>query len=218
MMNDVMHPDQRALLNGIIEKPDCNDRRLIYCDWLEENEEGDICPHCDGTGEEEHTIYCDGDYKIDVRDCLHCNGTGGTSNKFAKWAAFIREQCQNPQSSRTVSKHGVEVVWRRGFIAEVRCVMIDWIRYGPVACRNHPVERVVITDKAALRSSWNSMFYWRFDDAGNGHSNHLPPSFRESNDYITLYLNTPTETEDWLSARCVTLAREPNQTQGRTGQ
>lgn len=32
-----MHPEQRALLNGIITNPNDNVARLVYADWLEEN-------------------------------------------------------------------------------------------------------------------------------------------------------------------------------------
>lgn len=206
----MMHPEQRALLDGIIAEPEDNVRRGAYADWLDEHEEGDICPHCGGDGEEEHTIYCDGDYKIDVRDCLRCNGTGGTSNKLAKRAAFIRGQLQDPQSSRTVSKHGVEVVWRCGFIAEVRCTMADWERYGPDACRNHPIVRVVITDKEPW-DGHNGIFYWFSRATQVGDRSALPPEILLHGSQIHRDIaggfKSQTEATNWLSRRAIETTR-----------
>lgn len=206
-----MHPEQRALLDGIIANPEDNVRRGAYADWLDEHEEGDICPHCNGDGEEEHTIYCDGDYKIDVRECSHCKGTGGTSNKFAKRAAFIRGQLQDPQSSRTVSKHVVEVVWRRGFIAEVRCTMVDWERYGSDACRNHAVERVVITDKephlaGLIVSTGECVYSWNFGNETAELGAYVLPEYLNSI-AIEQIFSSVDEARDWLSRRCIETAR-----------
>lgn len=226
-MVNMMHPDQRALLNGIIAEPDRDDLRLIYCDWLEEYEEGDVCPHCNGDGDEEHAVYCDGDYEIDVRDCSHCKGVGGTSNKFAKRAAFIRKQCGNPHNSIPAAKYGLTVIWRRGFIAEVRCSMAQWERHGAEVCSKHPVERVTIADKEPIdftnamrvlgihpeQSPFHrrdgELLYLAIEVSESLPSvNYTLPFWMAGEINATPQFKTRETADDWLSCRCIETAKE----------
>jgi uncharacterized protein (TIGR02996 family) len=97
-----MSDTQRALLDAILENPDDDDRRLVYSDWLEENEAVSSvqCPKCQGNH---------GSHFVDVEvtnkglvaktnsswiDCGVCGARGfvSRSNGFARYAEFIRKQ------------------------------------------------------------------------------------------------------------------------------
>jgi uncharacterized protein (TIGR02996 family) len=101
-VTDTMSDTQRALLDAILENPDDDDRRLVYSDWLEENEAVSSvqCPKCQGNH---------GSHFVDVEvtnkglvaktnsswiDCCVCGARGfvSRSNGFARYAEFIRKQ------------------------------------------------------------------------------------------------------------------------------
>jgi uncharacterized protein (TIGR02996 family) len=80
---DTMCDTQRGLLDAILDNPDDDNLRLIYADWLEENERMDQnCPHC------RVPEFEDG---FDP-PCMKCRGTRSVSNGFARCAEFIRVQ------------------------------------------------------------------------------------------------------------------------------
>lgn len=203
-----MDPTLRAMLNAVIAEPEQDHLRLICADRFEELEAGDICPRCNGNGEEEYMVYRDGDYEIDVRNCYQCNGTGGTSNKLARRATFIRKQCENPSSQWPDFKYGLSVVWRRGFIADVTCTMAEWEQHGPVICARHPVERVVITDKEpyVYTDPPGTRVYTWYRTIGSASRHCVRPEIFDCHG-ITKKFPSSEESYDWLSRRCIETAR-----------
>jgi uncharacterized protein (TIGR02996 family) len=84
------------------------------------------------------------------------------------------------------------VIWRRGFPCEIRCPLAWWLEHGPAIVREHPIERVVITDRepqqdASLNSDrvgWNAPV--NGDDLGDVDASCLPwPIFDELDDMTT---------------------------------
>lgn len=88
-----MHPEQRALLNGIIAEPERDDLRLIYCDWLEEHEAmvtPPDCKTCGGTGRRQYPNDQGGAVEMACPVCGHKR----VSNGLAALSDFVRAQCE----------------------------------------------------------------------------------------------------------------------------
>ncbi len=82
--------DQSALLAAILAYPEDDTPRLVFADWLDENEASVTCEACGGSGD-------DGGHAWDrgmVGVCNRCNGSGFVSNGYAAKSEFIRVQCE----------------------------------------------------------------------------------------------------------------------------
>lgn len=210
-----MHPDQRALLNGIIAEPERDDLRLIYCDWLEEREEAADCNRCNGKG-----FLLTGTPPAPLRTrmtCPVCNGTCRVSNGMAARAKEIREQCENHSimTREWLKNPSVMLVRQRGFLFCVYCPMEWWIKNGPAACVQDPLTHVEITDKAPTQRGFHSGHVWQF---GFGELSEMSEwvipiclDDREpmlGMDVFVGYFNTVQPAKDWLSARSIAWARD----------
>lgn len=85
--------DQSALLAAILADPEDDTPRLVFADWLDENESSVTCERCGGTG----CTFCGGedrDYHSSCNECNRCGGSGFVSNGYAARAEFIRVQCE----------------------------------------------------------------------------------------------------------------------------
>lgn len=102
----------------------------------------------------------------------------------------------------------LQQVFRRGFVADIKCTMAVWEKHGPAICREHPVERVEITDKRpeSTEGGWS---YW---------CTRAVPTY---SDFIPLHITdrkypgwrsffSVLEANDWLSRRCIAWARSVN--------
>lgn len=210
----MMHPDQRALLNGIIAEPERDDLRLVYADWLEEREESVECGRCKGTGligdqpgfGQSPCFACGG--HIEERSKKWTRGTGRVSNGLKDIAARIRWQCDRPREHLHTDYPGqrsVTAIYNRGFIAEARCTMAQWLQHGPSICSEHPVERVVITDKEPDDSPSGWTYYGI--DGGGFDSMHVPVCIQKEPRPDMYFPSVESANAD-LSARCIEWARE----------
>lgn len=110
--------DESALLAAILAYPEDDTPRLVFADWLDENEVSVACERCGGGG-----LLCDAggsghirefaanDPKLEMylrysddRDCPACDGSGFVSNGYAAKAAFIRIQCELAKHWRGVGR------------------------------------------------------------------------------------------------------------------
>jgi uncharacterized protein (TIGR02996 family) len=91
--------DQQALLAAILDNPGDDVCRLVYADWLEENQT-DKCRYCFGSCQDRSpqavkdkngSIWV---YKGPVGPCPLCEGRGQKPNGNAERAEFIRVQCE----------------------------------------------------------------------------------------------------------------------------
>jgi hypothetical protein len=67
---------------------------------------------------------------------------------------------------------GFSVNWSRGFVSAVRCDLAAWIIRGPRIVREHPVERVEVTDLRVTNDRTGPWVFW--DDAMEPLRFHLP--------------------------------------------
>jgi len=98
--------DRAALYRGILERPDDDVARLVYADWLEENDGSEPCGRCKGTGWRPNApasgLLSSRPYpdfpSFATIGCPHCGGkrdhkgSGTVRNGYADRAEFIRVQ------------------------------------------------------------------------------------------------------------------------------
>ena len=97
-----MLTERESLLCAILANPAGDLPRMVYADWLDENEREnereDECKACKGEGRQSHS-HSWSDYAGSGQthfhyDCRACSGSGRVSNGFAARAEFIRVQCE----------------------------------------------------------------------------------------------------------------------------
>lgn len=138
-----------AFLAEILRHPHADVHRLVYADWLTDR---------GGAGDDERADFIRAG--ITARFCFSsgdagyypvCSTIHDAAGKSAPaWADRIRRiwlgtdgyLSQLPDGLRD----GMEVEFRRGFIAEVRCDCRAWKGHGPAIVAAHPVEVVRLAD------------------------------------------------------------------------
>lgn len=229
-----MHHEQRALLNAIIANPDDDAPRLVYADWLDENDGQTTCQRCNGNAS--HWI------KSEYGICPTCNGSGCVPNLFAERADFIRKQLELPDvdncfcgvdgkfsdahykfdfrlAEMTVDGSYIHkrFVYRRGFVYKMACTLNSWLDNGPEIVRDHPITCVEITDK---KPSYYGGYVWYHQSHGGEQMDSLPDCiFRRlyygkkthmlnANSYSLLYGDDANECFEDLSQACIAWAKE----------
>lgn len=214
--------DRESLLRSILESPQDDTPRLIYADWLEENGEAERAEFVRVQVElarlernEIHFADCDAcalapdtDQRArHAHDCPHAMSRRryreiGTSldltNEFARQIGFDFGE----RSGEAAAAAG----WRwervRGFIASLACSWSDWLAHEAAILREHPVERVRLTDLRPVR--FTNSFAWFHENVPPGRSSHqreeeyraatLPAAIHESlRQYLDWRAELPTD-------------------------
>lgn len=96
------YPESLPFLNAIVEKPKDYTVRVVFADWIQEND--GFCPWCHGRKTER---LADAAGDMDDLDCRMCCGTG--RNNFLERAEFIRLQCGQAGISPGVQSRDREI-------------------------------------------------------------------------------------------------------------
>jgi len=201
-----MISQHQALLQAILDAPAEDAPRLIYADWLEENGDPDRaefirvqyelaqvddeivtlgkcqclpdptvpCPRC-REGKRRDLWWQRDKLRQRVAILLSnpCADFAYQSNAF-RWL----EPLTSAGILLGVSWLDV-AVFRRGFIQSVACPKDDWIRHGPAIVRQHPVERVTLSDVepawAMSELTGTEGYWWAFYSTDPGDLAGLPP-------------------------------------------
>jgi uncharacterized protein (TIGR02996 family) len=158
-----MKPDYRpALLEAILSRPDNDDYRLLYASACEEQ----------GCSSQAEFIRC----QIELARTPTCGHSWGLVAPVAKCRCcelYELEQwfTHNPEQGRPDKpwrphqwlNYGndhltIGAIWRRGFVAHVRCSMEDWVEHGANIVRDHPVEGVWLVDRKPHHDQ--GRFWW----------------------------------------------------------
>jgi uncharacterized protein (TIGR02996 family) len=133
-----MHPEERGLLDAIIEAPADDVPRLIYADWLlDRGGEADI--------RRAHRIH-----RLCTPGKRHQSVTLEWVTALRGWV-IVLEGKRAPQDAALIADNlpgipagvdGLSVIDRRGFAAEVRLPLEAWREHGPCMASLHPLERV----------------------------------------------------------------------------
>lgn len=114
------------LLRAILEHPEDDDRRIVYADWLEENEQLDRANYI----------------RWSVLETNHIKASNLLAANQQRW--FGDQLAQSLWTAGT--QWGDVVRWQRGFVAEVSCTSLEFVTHARALFRAHPVERVKLTD------------------------------------------------------------------------
>lgn len=137
-------------------------------------------------------------------DWLEENGNASDRTK----ALVIRQDIACAYSTlygHETTINGLTCFWLRGFICEVTGTMAQWLEHGPAICSEHPVERVVITDKETDDSPSGWTYYGI--DGGGFDSMHVPVCIQKEPRPDMYFPSVESANAD-LSARCIAWARE----------
>lgn len=187
-------------LRAICENPADDTLRLVYADWLEEQEETPTspCPQCNGNKKvpycsrfmyscSELGIECDCKSK---KICETCKGIGNVQHQSR--ASLIREQvaeghithnchpnspqwhplCLVPELAALPSSWTC-TGYNRGFLSEIVLDCDSFVEHAPVLFRQHPITSVRLTDVVVADNmpyGEDSEFYSVHDNSFVGHS------------------------------------------------
>lgn len=186
-----MHPTEEGLLLEICERPDDDFPREVLADFLEDNGR---------TGRAEFIRW----------SLKHPNFAGEDWSSW-HWGRRYR-------GDWVVEPYVVPVLWyaifRRGFVAEVRCPCAEWLKWGETLVRRLPITRVEFLDKRPRQVSvailWTVIAWYFSRDADAEHALHaLPVEFSESAPNKEWVVFSSVEwAVDWASNAAVDWARK----------
>ena len=154
--------ERSAFVAAIIAEPRCDIRRLAFADWLDEHGQTEwahlIRLQCrlaggllgvtrDKVRAEAFSLLMHGKLADRVADGFE---PIDVEYAYGDGESVVVRLFQPGLYNLEGEAIGAEIVWRRGFIAEVHCPLAVWQEHGPRLVREHPIERVRLTDKAAM--------------------------------------------------------------------
>lgn len=158
------HPDWPAFVSAILADPNDDTVRLVAADFLEEHGDPDraafIRVQCEIARLEREG---GGWHEINGLRTKEHTYLGPLSHFRLLWAA---EACPElvvvkppPRGASPLALPQVEgadrLVWRRGFVDEVRCPALEWLRHGAAVRRRQPVAGVLLHRcQLASRDHW----------------------------------------------------------------
>lgn len=160
-----MHPEQRALLDGILAHPEQDVRRLIYADWLQEHGQEDraefIRVQIEYTLIHEHYSSHTDDSCAICRRGVELDNLLQTKFKISLFgpSTFASD---DPYRLMGLNSTGprVEWNWHRGFICDMRMPWLYWFNNAKVLITHHPIREVRLTTipevEISPRPEWSS--------------------------------------------------------------
>lgn len=135
--------DGEALLAAIIATPDDDTARLVYADWLDENEQP------------ERAEFIRAQVRLGVLERANPRERQLKPNDPAKLVRALtpEEHRLEKRADELSGAHGEEWVprvsalwdWHRGFVRALTCGGADWVTRGDEICAAHPVTQVTVT-------------------------------------------------------------------------
>jgi uncharacterized protein (TIGR02996 family) len=192
-MTDPKAAERQPFLAAIRANPEDDLTRLVYADWLEENGEPDRAYLIRWQISNGVPFTRDAQFGRWRNPSKVGVDVGDLSAVFRGLNAFLSE-----------SWPGLFVV-TRGFVSEVRCDLAGWLRDGPAVVREHPVERVVVTDVAPSPVNTPPAGAWAWS---LGVVDRMPDSARGY--FYPRWHQTETEATDYMSKVLVAWAESLN--------
>lgn len=229
--------DRAAFMRTICENPHDDTPRLIFADWLEEQGDLESLARAEFIRAQIEisrlpSFHYDSGYAVCER-CGHdiindsfvreCTGKGcslfrrasdSSWNYRDKWSGSIR---------RASHRHE----FRRGFVAIIPANLNEWLSGEKNIVLEHPIERVVITDKKPLQCNWvpdnQDITYRFFEDnlpprIGTGMiasvyvpANRLPSFLFAWNPKLRSHFISESDAMEELSKTCISIATPSRQ-------
>jgi uncharacterized protein (TIGR02996 family) len=180
------------LLRAVCEDPADDLLRLVLADSLDDNGEADRAEFVRLQCKLSTLGECERDFGLGLSCCCKfCRG-GGLPLQWrqdelirsclwkwlrdelppAVWAEFDR---WTHEGNVVTSKRDedLSLVFRRGFVSEVRCPLSSWLAHGPAIVACQPVEAVVLADREPAQSA--SGWWWSSPRSVGGHPQSILP-------------------------------------------
>lgn len=210
-----MSAEERALLDGILDAPDCDTARLVYADWLQEHDLVDRAEfirvqvqlaswNCTFKQTKEqpgwkHNCGTDGNgYWLCQPLRSHERELFGNPRNFVNWTpavmhtgsgAGIRMSEDEDTTVELTGKGFQSVTFRRGFASEIRLTCAAFLEYAADIFCAHPITSVVLSDRAPEHHDERSPEVWAWW--------HMPaPTWQAYEDHNVL------PTEIWELVEC----------------
>lgn len=124
--------------------------------------------------------------------------------KNGRWGCIVHPS-YNEQFPSVQVPPRIKQKFRCGFVSEIECGMDEWMEYGPSILNEHPILKVVITDKhpTLFNGRWT---YYTVGDPTVA-ADFVPRVMASKSDNGTFYYDTAEVARDWLSRRCIEWAK-----------
>ncbi len=135
--------DHDALLRAVLEYPDEDCPRLVFADWLDENEQHDRAEFI--------RLQCE---ISSIQSAAPTIGPPESCSWLPKAARRVTELSRRERELHRCSDHslspvlpGVKTVCSRGFVSEIEISLAEFMQYSKSIFQSQPVTRVVLTDR-----------------------------------------------------------------------
>ena len=223
--------DGEVLLRAIIADPPDDTPRLQYSDWLEEQGDPDSLSRAEFIRAQikisRLPSYCydSGQAICDVCGKVTSEGVFGDDCEGEACSLFRRCLCRARYHNQWIGNLRITTLrheFRRGFVSIISTSLNHWLNGGKSAVLEHPIERVVITDKKPLQyndvSDNQDITYRFFEDnlppgIGTGMiasvfvpANRLPSILFAWNPKLRSHFISENDAMEELSKTCISIA------------
>lgn len=133
-------PEEQGLLNAIIESPDDDSPRLVYCDWLLEHEEYERAEYI-----REDVVNPKSIKSIELE--LRQSNLGNLA-EYQIWARpWMSLNWKQWANANPISHPYTCWETERGFIESLSCGLADWMLRGESLVQRQPIRTVNIVDR-----------------------------------------------------------------------
>ncbi len=220
MTAPAVHPECQGLLQDVLEYPADDTPRLVMADWLEEHGglEQERAEFIRLQIDKESAPNWHGFLCLPERLCKNCCRAQALLNGASFWDCLPFPSYQE-LDAKTFATRDCARLFRRGFVEAVRLPLALWLGHGPRLVREHPLDRVELSDRDP--SLWHRPpygdWYWvrQHGDTGDIEDRlppalyaHLPPGELEDEDGVWSYFDERAA-KDALSAACLAWAVPP---------
>lgn len=186
--------DREGLLASIIANPDDDGLRLIYADWLDENDDPEqaelIRIQIDYDRNKalyqcSRLMYCCGEFldtlnELIIKGCDRCCRFADYKLRCSSLALF---------ASRSLGFEGIDFTYIRGLPDTIRCPAEWWLKHADKVTKYHPIREVHLTtwpqknDIEHMLKGGHILATWILDDQSaqdhwNGLTNTLWPNIK----------------------------------------
>jgi uncharacterized protein (TIGR02996 family) len=167
MTTHAADPMHRAFLDDILANPSDDFPRLVYADWLADHGEERAefirvqveLARCEMPDPDDKPRW-DERTRLQTlaESLLRANGPdwhpSGTGEQYAFRPSELATFSFGPRELFVLAS------WRRGFIAEVRCPLAQFLQHGPEIAARHPIETVRLVGREPWKPGGEGLWFW----------------------------------------------------------
>jgi uncharacterized protein (TIGR02996 family) len=157
-----MNTTESGLLAAILAKPEDDLPRLVYADFLDERNGSGDAERAEFIRVQVELAKCRGNNSdseatsLSLAGILRHSGLKRREERLSRaltrawYAEFGESSAVTANQAYFKAAMRTAYLFRRGFVASVRCDLVSWLSIGPSVVTAHPVEDVLITDREPM--------------------------------------------------------------------